>query len=340
MTPRRFRTIVVGFGKIGASYAKDPIMAKHYPFATHAQVLAAHPDFLWDAVVDPAEDALASARSDWKISNAVRTFKDLPQGYDPEVAVIATPPQTRLAVLDKIPTLRAVLVEKPLGQTLKDSRAFLADCRRRNILVQVNYWRRADRVFRDLATGRLEELVGRPQAVFGLYGNGLLNNGSHMVDFVRMLFGEIVEVRADGAAAPAGAAPFPGDVHVPFHLNMKTGLTVSFQPLDFAEYRENGLDIWGEKGRLSILQEGLGIYLYPRNENRAMSGAREVTSDRSKALESSVGTALYEMYGNLAAAVRGRTPLWSPGESALETARAVQAVLDSAVSGQNAIRLT
>jgi predicted dehydrogenase len=340
MTPRRFRTIVVGFGKVGAGYAKDPVMARFYPFATHAQVLAAHPDFLWDAVVDPADDALASARTDWKISNAVRTLKDLPRGYDPEVAVIATPPQTRLDVLNKLPTLRAVLVEKPLGSTLEDARAFLAYCQERNILVQVNYWRRADRVFRELAAGRLEDMIGPPISVFGLYGNGLLNNGSHMVDFVRMLFGEIAEVCADGAAATASAAPLPGDVHVPFHLNMKAGLTVSFQPLDFAEYRENGLDIWGEKSRLSILQEGLGIYLYPKNENRAMSGEREVASDRPKALESSVGTALYEMYGNLAAVVRGTTPLWSPGESALETARAVQAVLDSATSGRNAIRLT
>lgn len=340
MTPRRFRTIVVGFGKIGAGYAKDPVMARFYPFATHAQVLAAHPDFLWDAVVDPAEDALASARSDWKISNAVRTLKDLPRGYDPEVAVIATPPQTRLAVLDNLPALRAILVEKPLGSSLKDSQAFLEDCRRRNILVQVNYWRRADRVFRELAAGRLEELIGRPQAVFGLYGNGLLNSGSHMVDFVRMLFGEIAEVRADGRSSTSMVAALSGDVHLPFNLSMRSGLTVSFQPLDFAEYRENGLDIWGEKGRLSILQEGLGIYLYSRNENRAMSGEREVASDRPKALESSVGTALYEIYGNLAAAVRGKTPLWSPGKSALETARAVQAVLDSAASGWNAIRLT
>jgi len=340
MTPQRLRTIVIGFGKIGAAYAKDPVMARHYPFATHAQVLAVHPDFLWDAVVDPAEDALASARSDWKIPIAVRTFDDLPRGYDPEVAVIATPPQTRLAVLDKLPTLRAVLVEKPLGSTHEDGRAFLEDCRRRNILVQVNYWRRADRVFRDLAAGRLEDMIGPPKSIFGLYGNGLLNNGSHMIDFVRMLFGEIAEVRADGAAVTAGAAPLPGDVHVPFHLNMKAGLTVSFQPMDFAEFRENGLDIWGKKGRLSILQEGLGIYLYPKSENRAMSGEREVSSDRPKALESSVGTALYEMYGNLVDAVRGTTPLWSPGESALETARAVQAVLDSAASGQNAIRFT
>ena len=71
----------------------------------------------------------------------------------------------------------------------------------RNLLVQVNLLRRADECFRELAAGRMVELIGRLQAAQGLYGNGLINNGTHMVDLVRMLFGEVEEAKAVNATA-------------------------------------------------------------------------------------------------------------------------------------------
>mgnify|MGYP001412936739 CR=1 FL=1 len=69
-----------------------------------------------------------------------------------------------------------------------------------NLPVLVNYWRRADRLFQALAAGGLTEHVGSPQAVFGLYGNGLVNNGGHLIDFLRMLLG-VCYAPAQAAAA-------------------------------------------------------------------------------------------------------------------------------------------
>jgi predicted dehydrogenase len=69
MSVKRLRTVVIGFGRVASGYAKDPVMARHYPYATHAQVLAAHPGFSWDAVVDTDGEALAAARAEWKIPN-------------------------------------------------------------------------------------------------------------------------------------------------------------------------------------------------------------------------------------------------------------------------------
>lgn len=329
MNRSRLRTVVIGLGKVAAGYADDPVMARYYPFATHAQVLAAHPSFSWEAVVDVSDKVLAVARQRWRIPHIARSVDELAHIYQPEVAIIATPPQFRSAIIEQLPSLRAVLVEKPLGLTLGDGQKFLDECCRRGILVQVNLWRRADECFRALATGRLAELVGRVQAAFGVYGNGLLNNGTHMVDFVRMLLGEVEAVQAIGGVLPYPAGPIPGDVNLPFNLRLRGGLVVLMQPIRFEHYRENSLDIWGEKARLSIMQEGLGIYLYPQRENRAMAGEREIASDQPSVLESTAGWALYQIYENLAAALHEGVPLWSSGESALQTVRAIEAVRKS-----------
>ena len=313
-------------------------MARHYPYATHAQVLAAHPAFAWDAVLDSAEAALALARQHWHVPYAMHTAEALMPHYQPQVAVLAMPPSSRLAILEQLPTVQAVIVEKPLGATVAEGQAFLDYCRQREMLVQVNLWRRADATLRALASGGLDAAIGQPQAIFGLYGNGLLNNGTHMVDLVRMLYGDITTVQAVSGVTPYAAGPLPDDIQVPFSLRLHHGVTVAMQPLQFAYYRENSLDIWGEWARLAIMQEGLGLFVYPRCANRAMQDEREIASDHPACLPSTVGQALYWMYDNLAAAVHAGATLWSPGASALQTARVIEAVLASA--HQNGVPIT
>jgi len=322
------RTAVVGFGRVSCGYADDPRMAAHYQYATHAQVLRAHPAFRFAAVVDADPDARENARARWSVPSVAETPAGLGAAAgDIEVVVLATPPQTRVELLDGFPRLRAVLVEKPLGVTLTDCARFLDECRRRDILVQVNLWRRADTRFRSLAAGELHDMLGAAQCAFGVYGNGLQNNGTHMVDLVRMLLGEITAVESFGPSAPFRAGPIPGDVNPAFALSMASGAAAVFHPLRFEHYRENSLDIWGERGRLAVENEGLTLVRYGRADSRSTTGEREIVCDAPQYLETTVGDALYHMYTNLAEAVHGAGRLWSPGESALRTTLVVDAIL-------------
>jgi len=150
-----------------------------------------------------------------------------------------------------------------------------------------------------------------------------------MVDLIRMLCGESASARALPGFLPYPAGPIPGDRNVAFSMRLQQGGTAMVHPLRFEHYRENGIDIWGERGRLSILISGLGISRYPVKQNRAMQDQREVASDEPERIASTVGAALYRMYDNLAAALRSGQKLWSPGESALMTAETVQEITDS-----------
>jgi predicted dehydrogenase len=335
----RLRTVLVGAGRIGAGYSDDPVMARYFRYATHAQVLVDHPAFEWGAVVDPSEETLARVRERFSVPRAARTPEALPRDWAPDVAILATPPEGRLEALAQMPSVRAVLVEKPLGASTAEAEAFLSHCRARGILVQVNLWRRADEALRALKDGGLSARIGAAQGGFSVYGNGLRNNGTHMVDQVRMLLGEVERAQALGGVAPWRAGPLQGDVHVPFALALAGGQVVSFCPLDFAQYRENSLDLWGTEGRLSIYQEGLGIASYPRRDNRAMSGEREVASDAPSEITPTAGEAFFRMFTNLADAMEGRAELWSDGRSALRTAAVIEAIERSAAEGGALIEL-
>jgi predicted dehydrogenase len=324
------KTVVIGFGKIGSGYADDEVMARYYQYASHSQALVDHPAFDWVAVVDPAKDALNCAATRWKVPLCVEDVLMLGDAANNiEVAIIATPPDSRIELLDQLPALKAILVEKPLGNTLAASHKFLQACHDRNILVQVNLWRRADEKFRSLAKNQLQELIGESQLANGVYGNGVLNNGTHMVDFSRMLFGEIESVQAFGNCQEYRNTPIKGDLHPKFFLNMERGLSVSFQPLDFNCYRENGLDIWGTNGRFSIYNEGLTLACYSSEINRAMKGEKEIECDSPSYQKTTVGRSLYRMYTNLADTLDGKDSLWSSGASALRSSAVIEAILRS-----------
>jgi predicted dehydrogenase len=318
---------------MGATYADDPITRRYFRYASHAQVLAEHPAFAWEAVVDPDPSALSQARARWRVPYGASSVTDMLKQYEPEVLVLATPPSVRAAAVEACHGLKAVVCEKPLGITLKEAAAFLNVCDTRGVHVQVNLWRRCDPLMRQLAAGELQAIVGRPQALHGIYGNGLLNNGTHLVDLCRMLFGEVVGIRVLGSARSSEASPIPGDFDVACQLRFSDELTAVLQLLDFGHYREVGLDIWGEKGRLEILNEGLVVHAFPRRPHRSLSDTREVATDSPERLQTTVGEALFHVYDNLAGALRDSQQLQSSGASAWRTAAVVEAICRAALSG-------
>ncbi|KJV09622.1 hypothetical protein VZ95_10330 [Elstera litoralis] len=203
----------------------------------------------------------------------------------------------------------------------------------RKVIVQANIWRRADETLRRLADGLLAEKLGRVQAATLIYGNGLHNNGFHMIDLTRMLLGEVEAVQALGPVLPGPHLPLPGDFDLCFALHLASGQIVLAQPVDFRDYRENGLDFWGSNGRLSVWQEGLT--LRPRPPPRQSRHARRARDcqRRARASANHGRRSLWRMYDNLADAVAGRAPLWSPGDSALQVERVIAALEASLAAG-------
>lgn len=329
-----FRTLMVGFGDIASGLDQDLKMARYFEYASHASVLSAHPAFDWLGTVDLREAALINARDKWRIPVVETDLATAIEKVRPEIAVLATPPGQRAEAVAAMPDLKAVLVEKPLsGPNDNDGKALATICAERGIPVLVNYWRRADRNFRDLAAGGLKARIGAPQAVFGLYGKGLANNCSHMIDFLRMLLGDVTTVQALGPAVPSPDSTVPGDLQLPFALTLEDSTVASFGTVDFHHYREVGLDIWGERGRLSVLLEGLSAAFFPVADNRGLENAREVSPDAGEVLKPTVSDSLYRMYDNLAAIAAGTAAPWSSLASALINEKIKERILRSAAKG-------
>jgi predicted dehydrogenase len=230
-------------------------------------------------------------------------------------------------------------VEKPLSLNIEEAKSFLGLCKRRGILVQVNLMRRADEFTQLLAQSELHNMIGPIQTAFGIYGNGLFNNGSHMIDLVSMLIGETKAVQATGDLKGFAEGPIAGDINLPFTLVLHNDIVVPMQPIRFSNYRENGLDIWGTKGRFSYLNGGITLLQFPVGPNRIISSESEVFSDKPIQHVHTLGKSFYKVYSNLASAVHSGTPLLIPGEIALRTIEVAHAILKSAKENGKRIEL-
>ncbi len=320
------KTLLIGFGGIAHGLAADARMAKWFPTATHVQAINESPHFQLSGVIDPDPAARAIAASDW----STEAFENIQAAaaLDPDVVVFATPPGERASALATFPSLKGVIVEKPLGG--EDGQRLIKTCHTRDIPVQVNYWRRGDATLQALAAGDLEVRIGTIQAGHALYGNGLANNGSHLVDMIRMLTGEPVWVQALGNAEPVDQTPIANDIHVAFALGLGNGTCLTAHPVEFTHYREVSLDLWGTQGRLSFMQETLDIRHFKRAPNRGLDDAFEIASDAGTLLPSTVASALPNLYENLSAAIHGKASSLSTGASALRTETIIEHIQLSA----------
>lgn len=323
------RTVLVGFGAVAVNAGSDPKMAKYYPHASHAQVLRDHPDFDWQAVVDPDPEAQKKARREWGVPHVVSAIEELPENFMPEVAVIATPPNLRLDLLRSLVGLKGAIIEKPVGQSLKQGRQLLAYCEGHNIVANVNLFRRADPTSQSFQAGRLKSEIGDIQAGIVLYGNGLRNNGLHMIDLLRMLGNEIIAVQAVSELQKHDGIKSDADGDVSLVLTLKNGAPIMVSPLDFSFYRDVLIDIWGTKGRLEIFQEGLYFRISGIRDNRAVEGEREISIDHGKVAQSECGSSYYNIYSNLARAIAGKEAVCSPISEAIKSEEIIEAAFKS-----------
>lgn len=321
--------MLVGFGSVAVGIGSDPKVARYLTYPSHASVLREHPRFDWQAVVDPRPEARAQARDVWHVPLVAASLAELPASFEPDVAILATRPEARLSTLQGQPSLKGALIEKPLGVTLPEGRAVAALCAERGMIVNVNLFRRGERNCRDLAAGKLREQVGEIQTALILYGNGLRNNGLHMVDLLRMLAVEVTAVRTLSPMRPSSSS-VADDGEAAVALKLRGGATAFMHPLDFSKYRDVLLDIWGTGGRLEIFQEGLYMRHSALREHRAISGPMEVAIDQADVEPTACGTAFYDMYSNLADALDGTVRPVCPPDEALRSEAVIEAAFVSA----------
>lgn len=146
------------------------------------------------ACVDPIETVRRDFMAFWGIKSGFSTCTDIPSDTCYDIVSICTPASLHLTSVKEAllfsPSI--IFMEKPLASDLDEAEEIIGLCKAADVRLVVNISRRWDEVLKqfidDIHGGRWGEL----RRVVGIYGKGLKNNGSHMLEIISRLVGNVV----------------------------------------------------------------------------------------------------------------------------------------------------
>ncbi len=259
---------VVGCGFIGAG-----AIVPGSGIQSHAAAWSHHPGVRLAGLVDSHAGRLADAVSRWR-APGFDSLDRMLEAVRPEIVSVATPDDSHAAVLDRVldtTSVRAILAEKPLALDLDQARRLVAKARGRGVVLAVNYVRRFAPSHRQLERWLSSRPLGRIELVRGSYVRGIKHNGTHWLDLVRFLVGEIADVRGTGAVEPGAA-----DATIDVELTFVNGARGQLHGLAAVPYSLFELDLVGERGRVRVIDAGQRIETFTATPSRRFPGFREL----------------------------------------------------------------
>lgn len=184
--------LIVGLGMIGMGY--DSNVSDSTVVRTHAKAFSLHPQFKVVAGVDRSASKRQQFLAQFQ-SPAYSTVDEALRLHSPNVVVIATPTETHRQVMEdvlKSSSVKVLLCEKPIANSIEDAEKMLEMCRARGIALFINYMRRVDPAVIDVERRIRSGEIGGPIKGSVWYSKGLLHSGSHLLNLLEFWFGPYI----------------------------------------------------------------------------------------------------------------------------------------------------
>lgn len=319
--------VIIGCGQIAGGY--DEQNKSPSAVLTHAGAYKKNDKFMLHACIDPDSRACQKFMHNWHIEAGFANLED----YDPftaDVASICTPTENHEAVLETLlsTSVKAVFCEKPLAYDYKAS-CRLADLyEKAGIPLAINFLRRWDPAIQALKKELTDGKWGGIQAVTAFYNKGIFNTGSHILDLLTFLLGdmkleEVSRWRVDYKV---------NDPTVDATFSTQSGSPVYLIGLENKFYSIVEISILTTEGRIDIESSGFNIrfrriengYRFPNNRYL----------DSGTVRETGLGHAMEMAVENIYSAIKDNSELASNGGTSLISQELCCSVFDR-VNGKN-----
>lgn len=283
---------------------------------THAHGYRACEGFEFVGFVDQDLAKAEAASTQWggTASDSIDKLLDL-QPID--VVSICLPDELHYSTLVALAAkpVKFIFLEKPAVTTAAEADVVSTLFGESQIRVQVNYTRRFVPEIRRVREAIRSGIYGAFLTGTGYYGKGLLHNGSHMIDLLQFLVGDVGEVTKISEVADF----YDQDPSVSALLAMRSGGIFHLCHIDCRKFHVFELDLTFEQKRIRIRELGTVIEEYSVGDNRVFEGYRTLNKDAEYPTEHS--KAIYHAIANIRDNLDRNEPLVCTLEESLETVK-------------------
>jgi len=271
-----YNVLIVGAGRIGAFFdtpSSDNILTHAHAFYNALQCKIV-------GFVDVDQNAASQACQIW----GGVAFESLTQAFDNseiDIVCVAAPDQFHYSILIDLLArpIKLIFAEKPLTQTLAQAEHIINLSTQKNIPIIVNYTRRFIPEFVDLQNKIKAGAFGRFLTGLGVYGKGVLHNGSHLLDLLRYLVGEVKLIQATNFCYDF----YKNEPSVSTILKINDSALFYLNFVDCSFYTVFEVDLFFEKTRIKITDSGHTIDVYAIEQNKIFAGYKSlVLTERIK----------------------------------------------------------
>ena len=313
-----YRAAIIGAGRIGAML-DDP---SNPHILTHAHGYGASEGFEIVGFVDRDLDKALAASSRWG-GATFGSIQELFETQAVDVVSICLPDELHYATLLTLAEkpIKLIFLEKPAVSTPEEADSVRTLYDGLPIRVQVNYTRRFVPEIRNTRDAIKNGNYGKFLTGVGYYGKGLLHNGSHMVDLLQFLVGEVGSVAKIGEVADF----YDLDPSVSAVLTMRSGGVFHLCHIDSRRFHIFELDLTFENKRIRIYDLGSMIEEYSVGANRMFEGYQTLNKDLEYSTQHS--KAMYHAIANVRNNLDHNEPLVCTLNESLETVKTCSMIM-------------
>lgn len=269
-----YSVLIIGCGAIAGGYDAER-SPEDWPLS-HAGAIARDDRFELVACVDPDDAARETFAARWNVPIAAPSLDALhAEEGDFDLIVIASPTPVHAEHLERAQRIwpKAVFCEKPVAKDAETASCLHQSFDKARIPLVVNYTRRwqpgLQPLIDDIDNGDWGELI----SAVGTYAKGIMHNGSHMLDLLRMFVGPMTLQHAGPHLfdhweddPSVSAILTANDMGQPVHL-------VAGDARDFTQFE---LVLTYDLGEIAIRDGGFRIETRKVEESSAFPGYRNL----------------------------------------------------------------
>jgi predicted dehydrogenase len=309
---KTLNVLIVGCGNIAGGFDQERT-PDDFPY-THAGAYTRDGRFNLAGCVEPDVSRRAEFMQQWLVPEGYADISGLASHvgrYD--VISICSPTSEHYLDVKSAIVLKPKLIfcEKPVTPSALQTAELVECCKVAGVVLVVNYTRRWDADVMRLRDELRAGVWGAIRSVTGVYTKGILNNGSHMIDLLHMLFGKL-EVRSVGKPVLDLS---PDDPTIPAFLECMNNINVQISCGHAQDFSLFELLIVTGKGVICMEDGGLNWRVRSAIESPHFRGYRSLDAGECKsgALPAATLAAVTEIH---AALMQGGS-ISSTGENAL-----------------------
>jgi predicted dehydrogenase len=323
MNAKPLKVLIIGCGNIAGGFDADT--NKDTLPCTHAGAFSRDERFTLVACVDPDNITRSRFMERWNIPQG---FCNLDESINADLSIdiisICSPTTFHKSnLLDALKFKpKLIFCEKPVSESSRDTQLLTDACEAAGVLLAVNYTRRWDPDIVNLKQALLDGKYGKLRSVAGFYNKGILNNGSHLIDLLHYLLGDLQVIAVADAVIDLDAR----DPTVPALLKSATGTPIHLTIGHADDYSFFELQFVFSTGLLLMRDGGLSwASRYPILSER-FPGYRTLGQEHSD--QGGYPKAMMAAVDNIFHALSSGASLASTGDSALIAQTTCEEIID------------